>query len=130
MYGKVALTGESLRFEHGSEAMNRWFDVLAFRTPEPQSRQVAILFKEITDRKQSENLLQQQEEQLRLFVKHSPAGVAMFDRQMRYMLVSDRWLASYGTRHSKHCGPIALRHLSQFARSFQTNPPALSGGSS
>ncbi|MBD0340375.1 MAG: PAS domain-containing protein, partial [Microcoleus sp. Co-bin12] len=96
MYGKVALTGESLRFEHGSEAMNRWFEVLAFRTPEPQSRQVALLFKEITDRKQSENLLRQQEEQLRLFVKHSPAGVAMFDRQMRYMLVSDRWLASYG----------------------------------
>jgi PAS domain S-box-containing protein len=130
MYGKVALTGESLRFEHGSEVMNRWFDVLAFRTPEPQSRQVAILFKEISDHKQSENLLQQQEEQLRLFVKHSPAGVAMFDRQMRYMLVSDRWLASYGLGDSKHCGPIALRHLSGFARSFQTNPPALSGGSS
>ncbi|MCZ0898454.1 PAS domain-containing protein, partial [Microcoleus sp. HI-ES] len=96
MYGKVALTGEPLRFEHGSEVMNRWFEVSAFRTPEPQSRKVALLFKEISDRKQSENLLRQQEEQLRLFVKHSPAGVAMFDRQMRYMLVSDRWLASYG----------------------------------
>jgi PAS domain S-box-containing protein len=96
MYGKVALTGESLRFEHGSEVMNRWFEVLAFRTPERHSRKVALLFKEISERKQSENLLRQQEEQLRLFVKHSPAGVAMFDRQMRYMLVSDRWLASYG----------------------------------
>ena len=96
MYGKVALTGEPLRFEHGSEVMNRWFEVSAFRTPEPQSRQVALLFKEISDRKQSENLLRQQEEQLRLFVKHSPAGVAMFDRQMRYMLVSGRWLSSYG----------------------------------
>ncbi|MEG4205547.1 PAS domain-containing protein [Microcoleus sp. Pol7_A1] len=96
MYGKVALTGESLRFEHGSEVMNRWFEVSAFRTPEPQSRKVALLFKEISDRKQSENLLRQQSEQLRLFVKHSPAGVAMFDRQMRYMLVSDRWLVSYG----------------------------------
>ncbi|MEG4631930.1 PAS domain-containing protein [Microcoleus sp. AR_TQ3_B6] len=96
LYGKVALTGEPLRFEHGSEAMNRWFEVSAFRTPEPQSRKVALLFKEISERKQSENLLRQQQEQLRLFVKHSPAGVAMFDRQMRYMLVSDRWLASYG----------------------------------
>ena len=96
VYGKVALTGEPARFEHGSEVMNRWFEVLAFRTPEPQSRKVALLFKEITERKQSENRLRQQEEQLRLFVKHSPAGVAMFDRQMRYMLVSDRWLASYG----------------------------------
>jgi PAS domain S-box-containing protein len=96
MYGKVALTGEPLRFEHGSEVMNRWFEVSAFRTPEPQSRKVALLFKEISDRKQSENLLRQQSEQLRLFVKHSPAGVAMFDRQMQYMLVSDRWLESYG----------------------------------
>jgi PAS domain S-box-containing protein len=96
VYGKVALTGEPVRFEHGSEVMNRWFEVSAFRTPEPQSRKVAILFKEISDRKQSENLLRQQEEQLRLFVKHSPAGVAMFDCQMRYMLVSDRWMSSYG----------------------------------
>ncbi|MEG4505895.1 PAS domain-containing protein [Microcoleus sp. F6_B4] len=96
IYGKVVLTGEPVRFEQGSEVMNRWFEVSAFRTPEPHSRKVAILFKEISDRKQSENLLRQQEEQLRLFVKHSPAGVAMFDRQMRYMLVSDRWLASYG----------------------------------
>lgn len=95
MYGKVALTGEPVRFEQGSEEMNRWFEVSAFRTPEPHSRKVALLFKEISDRKQSENLLRQQEEQLRLFVKHSPAGVAMFDCQMQYMLVSDRWLTSY-----------------------------------
>ncbi|WP_293353835.1 MULTISPECIES: PAS domain-containing protein [unclassified Microcoleus] len=96
IYGKVALTGEPVRFEHGSEAMNRWFEVSAFRTRDPQSRKVAVLFKEISDRKQAENRLREQESQLRLFVKHSPAGVAMFDRQMRYMLVSDRWLASYG----------------------------------
>ncbi|MCY7383280.1 MAG: PAS domain S-box protein, partial [Microcoleus sp. CAN_BIN18] len=96
IYGKVALTGEPVRFEHGSEALNRWFEVSAFRTPEPQSRQVAILFQDISDRKQSENLLLQQSEQMRLFVKHSPVGVAMFDSQMRYMLVSDRWLANYG----------------------------------
>jgi len=95
VFGKVALTGESVRFEHAWEVMNRWFEVSAFRTPEPQSRKVALLFQEITDRKQSENLLRQQEEQLRLFVKHSPAEVAMFDRQMRYMLASDRWLSSY-----------------------------------
>jgi PAS domain S-box-containing protein len=96
IYGKVALTGEPVRFEHGSEAMNRWFEVSAFRTSDPQSRKVAVLFKEISDRKQAENRQQEQEAQLRLFVKHSPAGVAMFDRQMRYMLVSDRWLESYG----------------------------------
>ncbi|MEG4518280.1 MULTISPECIES: PAS domain-containing protein [unclassified Microcoleus] len=104
MYGKVALTGEPVRFEQGSEVLNRWFEVSAFRTPEPHSRKVALLFKEISERKQSENRLRQQEEQLRLFVKHSPAGVAMFDRQMRYMLVSDRWLSSYGLGDQKIVG--------------------------
>lgn len=29
-YGKVALTGEPVRFENGSDAMNRWFEVYAF----------------------------------------------------------------------------------------------------
>jgi PAS domain S-box-containing protein len=96
IYGKVALTGEPVRFEQGSDAMNRWFEISAFHTAEPPSHKVAVLFKDISDRKQAENLLRQQSEQLRLFVKHSPAGVAMFDRQMRYMLVSDRWLTSYG----------------------------------
>ncbi|MBD2773940.1 response regulator [Iningainema sp. BLCCT55] len=54
IYGKVALTGESLRFENGSQEMNRWFDVYAFRIGQPESRKVAILFKDITERKRIE----------------------------------------------------------------------------
>lgn len=53
-------------------------------------------FLDITERKQAEELLKQQQEQLRLFVERVPAGVAMFDREMRYLLVSDRWRTSYG----------------------------------
>lgn len=50
----------------------------------------------LLERQQTEVRLRQQEEQLRLFVRHVPVGVAMFDRDMRYIVASDRWLTSYG----------------------------------
>ncbi|WP_262985823.1 hybrid sensor histidine kinase/response regulator [Nostoc sp. 'Peltigera membranacea cyanobiont' 232] len=56
IYGQVALTGEPARFENGSLAMNRWFDVYACRIGEPQARKVAIVFKDISDRKRAEEL--------------------------------------------------------------------------
>ncbi|WP_392533074.1 PAS domain S-box protein [Nostoc sp. C117] len=56
IYGQVALTGEPARFENGSEAMNRWFDVYACRTGEPEARKVAVVFKDISERKRAEEI--------------------------------------------------------------------------
>jgi PAS domain S-box-containing protein len=55
-YGRVALTGEPIRFENRSAPMNRWFDVYACRTGQPEDRKVAIVFKDISDRKQAEEI--------------------------------------------------------------------------
>ncbi|HEY9908265.1 MAG TPA: ATP-binding protein, partial [Thermosynechococcaceae cyanobacterium] len=55
-YGRVALTGEAIRFENSSETLNRWFDVYACRTGEPEDRKVALVFKDISDRKQAEEM--------------------------------------------------------------------------
>lgn len=52
--------------------------------------------RDITQRKLLEQRAREQEEQIRLFVKHTPAAVAMFDNQMRYMVASDRWFRDYG----------------------------------
>jgi signal transduction histidine kinase len=54
MYGRVALTGEASRFESGSEAMGRWFDVFAFRVDEPEQHMVAILFTDVTEYRRAE----------------------------------------------------------------------------
>ncbi|HEU4454285.1 MAG TPA: PAS domain-containing protein [Longimicrobium sp.] len=47
-YGRVASTGEPLRFQSGSEAMGRWFDVYAFRVGRPEERRVAVLFEDVS----------------------------------------------------------------------------------
>ena len=54
IYGKVAVTGQSARFVNRAEQLHRWFDVYAFRFGQPENRQVAILFSDITERKQME----------------------------------------------------------------------------
>ncbi|MDQ3687975.1 MAG: PAS domain S-box protein [Acidobacteriota bacterium] len=54
IYGKVALTGDPVRFVDGSEVIGRWFDVYAFRVGDETSRKVAVLFNDITSRKKFE----------------------------------------------------------------------------
>ena len=56
-YGKVALTGESIRFEDYVKQTDRWFDVYAFRFGDPANRQLGILFNNSTKRKRMEGQL-------------------------------------------------------------------------
>jgi PAS domain S-box-containing protein len=56
-YGAVALTGQPARFESGAVALGRWFDVHALRVGEPVQHRVAILFNDITERREAETLL-------------------------------------------------------------------------
>ena len=57
-YGKVALTGEPVRFTREAKAMDgRWFDLYAFRVGGRDSYKVAVLFTNITERKRAESEL-------------------------------------------------------------------------
>ncbi|TVV76019.1 ATP-binding protein [Sphingomonas solaris] len=66
IYGRVATTGEQIRFEDHAEALGDiWYDVYAFRVGDPAERQVAVLFNDISDRRRVEEKLRQSEERLR-----------------------------------------------------------------
>ena len=75
IYGRIALTGESQRFESPAAALNRWYDVFAYRVGSPELRRVGILFNDITARKEAENALRHSEERFKSLVLNIPGAV-------------------------------------------------------
>jgi PAS domain S-box-containing protein len=65
IYGRIALTGETLRFENPAAALHRYYEVCAFRVGAPELRHVGIVFNDIKERKnlelQRERALAQEE---------------------------------------------------------------------
>ncbi|WP_170139502.1 PAS domain S-box protein [Larkinella arboricola] len=53
-YGRVALQGETVRFERRVVALNRWYDVYAGPVGERGSGLFAVVFKDITERKRQQ----------------------------------------------------------------------------
>jgi PAS domain S-box-containing protein len=79
IYGRVALTGEPERFEQGSDMLGRWFDVYAFRVGEPQERRVAILFNDISARREAETELRETMRRLDAILNNTREAVFLMD---------------------------------------------------
>ena len=50
----------------------------------------------ITESRRSGEHLRERDEQFRIYAEHSPVGIAMLDREMRYLVVSARWMEDFG----------------------------------
>jgi len=74
IYGEIAKSGTARRFEEAAGAMGRFYDVYAFRVGDPEARQVAVLFNDVTKRKNVELRVQENEERLRTLFESMNEG--------------------------------------------------------
>lgn len=75
-----------------------WAEITTFPLKDDDGKIIGIIKydKDITERKRVEQNLRDNRSLLGLFVANAPAAIAMFDHEMRYLHVSQRWLADFG----------------------------------
>ena len=106
IYGRVAATGDPIRFVEGSAALGRWFDVFASPAGGPGSNRVAVLFSDITARRgieaERERWLREVEaERSRLaeVFRHAPSFMAVLSGPTHvFERANDRYLELIGGR--------------------------------
>jgi PAS domain S-box-containing protein len=93
IYGAVALTGNPIQFENYSPALNKHFEVFAFR---PESGQFAVVFRDITDRKKMGEALRQREQLYRAIGESINYGVWVCAPDGRNTYASESFLRMVG----------------------------------
>lgn len=129
-YGPVLRTGKPLQFEQELVATGRVLSVTTFRIEPAERRQVAVLFKDVTERYRAETALQQLNEHLEqrvaaalaersLFaelVENSVARVQVVDTSMTFLAVNKRAVRDfeYLFNHTLKAGDSLIDCLADF----------------
>ncbi|MBK4996378.1 PAS domain-containing protein [Pseudomonas sp. S37] len=101
-YGTVLRTGEPLQFEQELVATGHVLSVTTFRIEPAHKRQVAVLFKDVTERRRAEEALQRLNDELEQrvraalaertrfaeLVEHSIANVHVIDPALRWVAIN------------------------------------------
>jgi PAS domain S-box-containing protein len=90
LYGRVAATGEPVRFIEEAVALRRWFDVYAARVGPAGSRKLVVLFTDITERRRNELELRRLAEDLAEQDRRKTAFLATLAHELRNPLAPIR----------------------------------------
>ncbi|ULB11986.1 PAS domain-containing protein [Cereibacter azotoformans] len=88
-YARVGLGRETLRFELPSDAMGRWFNV--FATPLSAHGRFAMVFKDVTERRRSEEALRESEAMFRTVTSTMPQIVWSAQPGGQVDFLNQRW---------------------------------------
>ncbi|GFO68019.1 hypothetical protein GMLC_15980 [Geomonas limicola] len=109
-YGAIVRTGEPVRFYNRARQLDRWLDVYAFRYGEPQECQVAVLFRDITERREAEEALRRSEKKFATIFHCAPALVAITTlKEGRIADINDTALGFLGYRREEVVGRTTLQ---------------------
>ncbi len=97
IYGRIALTGEAQHFMNEAKALNRVYDVHAYRVGEPEQRRVAIVFNDFSDYKRAQDALRASEAQFRNLANAIPQLCWMANADGGLFWYNERWYQYTGT---------------------------------
>jgi PAS domain S-box-containing protein len=80
----------------------------ALRQPSGQLDGFVLAARDITAQRSAFMAAQARKTQLEEFFRHAPAAIALLDRDLRYLALSQRWISDYGLRETHLIGRLHL----------------------
>lgn len=119
-YGRVALTGKPIRFEHLSRTIGKFFKVLAYS---PEKYRFAIIFEDITERIQKEKELEEYRNHLEKEVDKRTGDLHQANVKLQQEIVNQKnteALLKTSLIKEKELSELKTRFISTISHEFRT----------
>lgn len=106
-YHRAVAEGETVSIEYYYEALETWFDVRAY----PSKNGLFVYFRDITDRKRTEDILRRSEQvawqqvaEIEAIYNTAPVGLGVLDTNLRFQRINKRLAEMNGFAPQEHIG--------------------------
>jgi PAS domain S-box-containing protein len=98
MNGETIAQYETIRLRKDGVRINVSITLAAIKDKKGDIVGISKILRDITQQKKAEQELKERNESNRIFVQQAPNALAMFDKDMRYLAASQRWLQDYNLK--------------------------------